>query len=60
MHIVYATDNKSSTVQFHSTPTLGTELVDVALHKPCKQSSEAHGGTAGRAVNGVEDNRFPR
>ena len=53
-------DNKYSFIQFNSIPTLGAELVDVALNKPCRQSSEAHGGSAGRAVNGVEDNRFSR
>ena len=36
----------------------GPQLTDVALKKPCFQSSVACGGEANRAVNGNEGNKY--
>ena len=40
--------------------SIGKALVDVALKKPCKQSSVGWGGNPERAVNGDENNRYGR
>ncbi|XP_063675560.1 uncharacterized protein LOC134812224 isoform X3 [Bolinopsis microptera] len=45
-------------VEVFGTGAKGPQLTNVALKKPCFQSSVAHGGDPNRAVDGVEHNLF--
>jgi len=45
-------------VEVWGTGEKGVELHDVALHKPCFQSSVACGGEPNRAVNGNDNNKW--